>query len=302
MNYTVTPLLIPSTDGIHTLSGKIYMPSERPKGIFHLVHGMTEYIDRFESTMSTIAKCGFICIGYDNLGHGKTANEGELGFIAKSRGYEYLVRDVKQFSDTVRNEYPELPYILMGHSMGSFLVRLAAEKYQNSIDRLIICGTGGPMAVSKIAPILTGAVKFIKGGKSYSSVLEKLAFGSYNRRFENLTKYDWLTTDRAVIDRYIKDPFCNYSFTVSALCDLVILNRDCNRAAWFKNLPKIPILLISGEDDPVGNYGKGVKAVYDRLIKYGHNARIKLYKNCRHEIHNDSCAQEVLTDILKFIM
>ncbi len=303
MEFTVKSLAVPSSDGTHTLSGKIYIPNGTPRGVFHLVHGMTEYIGRFEKTMSTIAQNGFICIGYDNLGHGKTAqNEAELGFIAEKDGYRFLVEDVKRFGDEVHKAYPHLPYILMGHSMGSFIARLAAEKYGRSIDRLIICGTGGPMAVSNIAPLATKAVKLFKGARGYSAFLEALAFGSYNKRFEGRTNYDWLSTDAAVADRYMSDPLCGFHFTVSALCDLVILNRDCNRGGWFKSLRNMPILLISGADDPVGNYGRGVQKVYDRLIKSGHSdVALRLYDGCRHEIHNDTCQDEVLRDIIEFI-
>ncbi len=303
-NFVVKSFQIPSSDGSHTLCGSIYIPQGEIKGIFHLVHGMTEYIDRFEPTLSFLAQNGFVAAGYDNLGHGKSVNSNEeLGFIAEKDGYKYLIKDVKRFYDFISAKYPNAPYILMGHSMGSFIARLAATESGAHISRLIICGTGGPMAVSEIAPLLTNVIKKIKGGKSYSGFLENLAFGSYNKRFENRTKYDWLTKDTALVDRYIDDPLCGFRFTVSALCDLVTLNRNANRGSWFKALRKdLPLLLISGADDPVGNYGKGVQAVYKKLLATEHNCvQIKLYKNCRHEIHNDSCADEVLKDILKFI-
>ena len=304
MDYRIEERRIPSSDGLHTLSGKVYIPNGEIRGIFHLVHGMTEYIDRFEKTMSTVARAGFVCFGYDNLGHGKTVlNDDELGFIAKKDGWKFLVRDVKHFSDSLRNEFPDLPVILMGHSMGSFIARLAAENYGNNIDKLIICGTGGPNPAAPFGLLLTDVLKLLKGGKGYSALAQNAAFGTYNRRFEGRTKFDWLTKDAAVVDKYIDDKYCNFPFTVSGLHDLVKLNIACNRTGWYKNLRvDLPILLISGADDPVGDYGKGVEKVYETLVSSGHmNVRMKLYENCRHEIHNDTCADEVLTDILSFI-
>lgn len=304
MDYRIEERRVPSSDGLHTLSGRVYIPNGEIRGIFHLVHGMTEYIERFDRTMSTVAKAGFVCFGYDNLGHGKTvSNDSELGFIAEKDGWKFLVRDVKRFSDSIRQEFPNLPVILMGHSMGSFIARLAAENYGDGIEKLIICGTGGPNAAAPFGLLLTDSLKLFKGGHGYSSLAQNAAFGTYNKRFEGRTKFDWLTKNTAVIDKYIEDKYCNFPFTVSGLHDLVKLNIACNRADWYKKLRRdLPVLLISGADDPVGNYGKGVEKVYNRLVSTGHtNVRIRLYENCRHEIHNDTCADEVLTDILSFI-
>ncbi|MBO4692951.1 MAG: lysophospholipase [Clostridia bacterium] len=291
-----------SSDSLHKLKGVVYMPAGEPLGIFHLVHGMTEYIGRYDALLSLVASAGFIACGFDNLGHGKTASEGERGFIASKKGYKYLIDDVMLFGNSVKKDYPGIPYYLMGHSMGSFIVRLTAEKYKNSIDRLIICGTGGPNPASGAGLALINILMLFKGKHGYSDFVENMAFGSYNKRFTG-GKYSWLTKDEAVQSAYAADPLCTFRFTLSALKDLVKLNSLCNRPGWFKSLRKdMPILLISGEDDPVGNYGKGVRTVYSRLKKYGYDVTLNLYENCRHEIHNDSCKQQSAKDILKFIM
>ena len=129
-----------------------------------------------------------------------------------------------------------------------------------------------------------------------------IAFGAYNKKFERLSDYEWLTTDREIIEKYQNDKYCTFSFTVSAMHDLIKLISLCNRSKWFKNINKeLPIMLISGSDDPVGNYGKGVIKVHKKLKCSEKNADLKLYKNCRHEILNDSCRQEAYDDILKFI-
>ena len=129
-----------------------------------------------------------------------------------------------------------------------------------------------------------------------------MAFGAYNKKFEHISDYDWLTKNRDVIEKYSKDKFCTFKFTVSAMHDLVKLNSMCNRKSWYENLRKdMPVLLISGDSDPVGNYGKGVKDVYKKLKSVSVPTDLKLYENCRHEILNDTCQKQVIADILSFI-
>ena len=293
-----------SSDRIHTLKGVLVIPEGEIKGIFHLVHGMCEYIGRYDALFSALANEGYLCCGYDHLGHGKTAcGPEELGFIAHRDGWKILVNDVEVFERAVTQQYPGKPVFLMGHSMGSFIVRLAAETLGDRIEKLIICGTGGPNPASPAGLLAADLVRLFKGEKHRSTLINQLAFGAYNKRFEGNTDYEWLTNDRAVINRYIADPFCHYLFTVSGMHDLVKLNARSNRAKWADSFRKdLPILLISGRDDPVGDYGKGVETVYRKLRAAGHTAvTLKLYDGCRHEIHNDRCREEMLRDLLQFI-
>lgn len=305
MAITNKEFFVPSSDNIHTLSGVIYYPEVEPKGYFHIVHGMTEHIERYEKTMTALAEEGFICFGYDNLGHGKTANdESELGFIAKKKGYDLLARDVKQFSDAVIAECgKDLPYILMGHSMGSFIVRYAEEKYVRPA-RLIVMGTGAANPAADAGLMLIGIIKLIKGDKHRSKLIQNLAFGTYNDRFKNELSEapsPWLTTDVAIRKKYSADKYCSFKFGVSAMGDLIRLMKYSNRSAWFKNIDKdMPILLVSGKDDPVGNYGKGIIAVNKKLFSAGACVKCVLYEEARHEILNDFCYEDVKRDILEF--
>ncbi len=305
MNITVRKINALSSDGIHNLAGVAYVPEGDIKAIFHIVHGMTEHIGRYQRIMSELASNGYLCVGYDNLGHGYTAKDkGELGFIAHKGGWDLLSKDVKIFSDAVKAEYGiDLPYYLMGHSMGSFIVRLASERYIKP-DKLIIMGTGGPNPAAGAGLAVIGLVKLFYGERHISRFVDKLAFGSYNKKFTDNDKNNssWLTTDTDVRKKYWADDFCTFKFTVSAMGDLIRLMKYSNRNAWFKNVPSdMPILLVSGEDDPVGNYGKGVSFVGEKLKKKGKNARYILYKGARHEILNDFTYDQVKSDILDFI-
>lgn len=299
LNYSV-----PSVDGVHDLAGKVYLPDQSPVGILHVLHGMTEHIARYDPFMREMAEAGYITCGYDHLGHGNTAADpSELGFIAEKGGDDLLLRDVKAFSDAVRAEYGEdLPYILMGHSMGSFIARLAAEKYVKP-HKLIIMGTGGPNPVAGVGLALIGIIKACKGPRHISPFIDNMAFGGYNKRFgEDAHPKAWLTKDAGVRDAYMADPFCTFPFTISAMGDLIRLTKNSNRGAWFKSLPKgLPILLVSGHDDPVGDFGKGVETVCAKLQKAGHPVTCRLYSGYRHEILNDAVHDRVVADILDFL-
>jgi alpha-beta hydrolase superfamily lysophospholipase len=270
---------------------------------------MTEHIARYERLMRDLAERGWIAFGYDNLGHGNTANAPEeLGFIADRNGWDFLLRDVKVFSDEVMRTYApndvHLPYCLMGHSMGSFIVRLAAEKYVTP-DRLIIMGTGGSNPAAGIGIALTELVKVFRGAGRVSPLVNALAFGNYNKRFAaelDEAPNPWLTTDAEIRKQYAADPFCTFKFTVSAMDDLVTLTKLANSRAWFKSLRKdLPILLVSGREDPVGDFGTGVETVCTKLQGAGHPVTCRLYDGYRHEILNDASHDRVVADILDFL-
>ncbi len=299
---------VPSSDNIHTLSGVVFLPESAPLGFFHIVHGMTEHIGRYEKFMTDLANEGFITFGFDNLGHGNTAvDTRELGFIASKNGYDLLAQDVKFFSDAVKEKYGDkenpLPYYLLGHSMGSFITRLAVQKYVKP-DKYIIMGTGGSNPAANAGLAVIAVIKALFGERHISRLVDKLAFGSYNKRFGGGTASDpspWLTNDKEQRQKYYADKFCTFKFTVSAMGDLISLNKITNQNSWYKGMPKdLPVLLVSGENDPVGDYGKGVNEVAIKLQKEGINAKCVLYKGARHEILNDSTYDEVKNDILDF--
>ncbi len=306
---TKTIFTAKSSDNIHTLAGVVYLPEGNVKGYFHVVHGMTEHIGRYDRIMSEMADEGYICFGYDHLGHGHTAiDDSELGYIAKKGGDDLLCRDVKVFSDAVMSEYAEkygkLPYYLLGHSMGSFITRLAVEKYVHP-DKYIIMGTGGKNLAAPAGLAVISVIKLFYGDKHISKLVDDLAFGNYNDRFGDVSADDpspWLTNSTEARKKYYADKFCTFKFTVSAMGDLIRMTKNCNRVAWYKNMPKdTPILLVSGEEDPVGNYGKGVREVCNKLKKSGHTASCILYPEARHELFNDFTYNKVKADILKFL-
>lgn len=302
-------LKVLSCDGVHKLAGVVFLPAREPVGFFQVVHGMTEYIGRYERFMIEMAERGWICFGHDHLGHGHSVNDAsELGFIAHENGADLLQRDVKKVADAIIKHYTtagkKLPYVLMGHSMGSFIVRLAVEKKYVQPDRLIVMGTGGPNPVAGIGLLLIKIIKRLRGERHISKLLENVAFGSYNDAWGGGTEIDtdpWLTSDVSVRMRYYADPLCTFKFTASAMGDLVTLTKEANRKEWFTNMPKnIPVLLVAGQDDPVGDFSEGVEKVHEKLLKAGVKSEIKIYENARHEILNDISYNDVVRDILIF--
>ncbi len=301
---------IPSTDGLHTLAGWVYEPDGYPEkqrlGILHVLHGMTEYIGRYDCFMQTVCNAGWVVAGYDHVGHGHTVNNpDELGFVAPRDGWRILVGDVAAFDATLRETYGRtLPFVLMGHSMGSFIARLAAV--EGKPDALVVMGTGGPTAVAGVGLALIKTVRNLRGAHHRSPLLDKLAFGGYNKRFADTPDGDdplaWLTTSREVRDIYRDDPLCNYKFTSSAMSDFVTLTIRANARDWFTSLPAgMPVLLVSGAEDPVGDNGRGVTIVRDRLVAAGVPVTCCLYEEARHELLNDFTRDVVTTDILTFL-
>ncbi len=296
----VTERRIPSSDGVHQLFCRVYTPDGEVKGLFHVVHGMTEHIRRYDGFMREMAANGFVCYGFDNLGHGYTAGcDEDLGYLGK---WEYMTDDVRSVTSLMKKEYGSaLPCYLLGHSMGSFIVRLAATP--KLWNKVIVMGTGGPNPASKVGLALIRSSIKRKGERAYVPGIEKLVLGGYANRFKSENdRIAWLSTKKEVRDNYRADKYCMFHFTLNGFETLICLQSLCNSKTWFKSVSAdLPLLLVSGADDPVGSFGKGVTAVYKKLKANGKNVQMKLYPGCRHEILNDTCREQVIRDILDFI-
>ncbi len=301
---TCVSLSIPSTDGVHPIAARVYLPAPGTAvvGYFQVVHGMAEHIGRYDRFLSDLAARGFIAFGHDHLGHGHTvSNSAELGHIADKNGWRLLADDVAAVRRHVMAAYPaKAAYILMGHSMGSFVVRTASVLH-GTPDGLIVMGTGGPNPLSGIGLCAIRLVKALRGGKHRSPFLERLAFGTYDRGFSGDGGSLWLSANPANRAAYRADPLCGFRFSAAAMEDLVRLQRFANSKAFFDGMGSTPVLLVSGCDDPVGDHGRGVTAVYKRLQKSGTPVEMKLYAGLRHEILNEGEAYgEITGDILDF--
>ncbi len=297
MSYTYREFSLPSSDGRNTLHAEMYIPEGEPRAIVQLAHGMIDYVGRYKELAQYLTSQGYVLVGNDHLGHGRTAASSEdFGFFAERDGYKLVVDDLYKVNRCVSQEYPDKPIILIGHSMGSFLARLYAVKYPDSIAALIIHGTGGPNPLLAPGVAIAKLIRLIKGSRHRSKLINTLAFGSYNSKFpKEEGENAWLTREISMVADRDTDPYTSFKFTVSGYLDLFAALGNSNKKGWFEAFPKkLPTLVISGDADPVGNYGKGVLFVYDSLRAAGvENLTLKLYPEARHELFNERNRAEV---------
>lgn len=287
---------IPS-NGIGELHCCRWEPEGAPKAVLQIVHGIAEYIERYDDFARFLNGLGYVVVAEDHMGHGQTVGtQGTQGYF--EGGWFTAVSDSYALLRKTKAEYPELPYVLFGHSMGSFMARTILEVYPDSgIAAAVICGTGWqPRA------ILPGAIGICQlacrkvGEKNPSQTLQNMVFGGYNKRVEHpRTEYDWLTRDAKEVDAYIAHPSCGFTATTGLLRDMLtgirFIERKQNLAKMDKDLP---VLFIAGGDDPVGNYGKGVTKAAEEFRKAGmKDVSCRLFPLGRHEILNEINRREV---------
>lgn len=302
MNYNKSMNTFKSSNHSSDITYYIYKPISEPKGIVQLSHGMCEYIERYEDFIDFLTGHGFIVCGNDHLGHGKSADsKDKLGYFAPVNGWSCLVDDLSILTKIMKEQYSNLPIFLFGHSMGSFIARIYMTRYSDLIQGAIICGTSGSNPLLGAGKVMIQLVQKLKGPFYRSKFIRFLMFGSYNSKFEKpRTHFDWLTNDPAIIDAYMKDEYCNFIFTSSAFSDLATLLDTVSQDSWYHAVPKkLPLYLISGDMDPVGNWGKGIEEVKKRLKKENlEDFSSKFYKDFRHEILNEIEKDEVYKDVL----
>lgn len=306
MNYVKTTETFRSADLTHDLRYYIYRPAVgEVRAILQISHGMCEYMGRYEEFADYLCGHGILVCGHEHLGHGPAAQEdGNLGFFAKTDGWKLLPADLHKLTIILQKRYPGIPCFLLGHSMGSFIARIYLALYGERLDGAILMGTSGRNPLCGIGVRIADRVARKKGERFCSNTLRTMSMGSYNKKFkEEQSSSSWLTKEAAIRERYEADPLCNFSFTASGYRDLFTLLQQASSQETFERTPKtLPVFLVSGMDDPVGSYGKGVTEVYERMQKAGvKDVTLKLYPNDRHEILNESDRETVYADLLAFL-
>ena len=295
-----------SSTGKNKIHARMCVPDTEPRAIVQIIHGIAEYIDRYDEFMSFLADNGIIAVGTDHLGHGKSIeSEEQTGFFAYENGWDYAVRDEEVLRLAMHENYPELPIIVFGHSMGSFMARTLLIRYPDAFNAAIISGTGNQGSALVNGGLFMGnLVTGLKGAHHYSKFLNNLAFGSYNKIYDNpKTEYDWLSRDEANVQKYIDDPLCGFIPSCSLFRDMMtgvkFITNKKNLTAMNKDMP---VYFMSGDMDPVGECGKGVQKAYNNFLEAGmKDVSIKLYPGGRHEMLNEINKDEVYTDILAWL-
>lgn len=292
---------IPSNDGENMLAVHCFLP-EAPCAVVQVVHGMAEHIGRYSRFAKRLNEEGIALIGHDHLGHGLTAkSDKDLGFFAKENGADLLVKDAMNVTKYIKDTF-DLPVVLFGHSMGSLVSRNYISRNSSLLEGCILSGNvQDTVLLSKQICNLAAAVK---GEREVSDAVNKMAFLTYQMEYAHpRTPFDWLSRDEEEVDKYINDKYCGFDFTSSAMRDVAELNYNVSGKKWIESIDKdLPIYLFSGEKDPCGGWGRGVKRIYERMKNAGiKKVSLKLYPECRHELLNELNREEITEDMVKAV-
>lgn len=290
--------------GAGKIHGCRWSPEGEPKAVVQILHGIAEFLERYDDFANFLTQHGFLVVAEDHMGHGQSINGGGIqGYF--HGGWFTAVGDSLQLMADIKAEYPHLPYILFGHSMGSFMARTILCKYpQCGLSAAVICGTGWQpaFALPALIKVMDGICK--KNETKPSESLQKLIFGGYNRKVEHpRTEYDWLTRDAKIVDEYIAHPLCGFTASAGLLRDMIKGIHFIEQKENLKNMNKqLPVFFIAGGDDPVGSYGKGVYTAAEEFKKAGmEDVSIRIYPMGRHEILNEINRKDVYQDVLRWI-
>ncbi len=283
-----------------------WLPDNEIKAVVQIAHGMAEHARRYEEFAKFLTDNSIAVYANDHRGHGNTAGDlDKLGYFADKNGWELVLKDMNRLTHIIKQEHPDKPIFLLGHSMGSLFARAYMVKYPNEISGVILSGTSGEggllVSLGKTIAKLQGTFTH---PKKQSQLLNDMTFKDYNKAFKPAkTDFDWLSRDEKVVQDYINDPYCGQVVSNRFYYDMLSLIQFINKDSSYTNAPKdMPVLMFSGENDPVGNFGKGVKKVYNKYKKAGvKDITLKLYPEGRHEMLNETNRSEVYNDVLQWI-
>ena len=301
-----TEFFYPSADGRTNIHAVTWQGEGEPRAVLQISHGICEYIERYGELAEFLAERGFLVVGNDHLGHGKSWQEPEReGLFCEENGWQTVVDDVESLRAKTAAEYPGLPYFLLGHSMGSFIARTYLIRYPGRVVGALICGTGQQEArLLRLGLAVTNFLCRTRGPEHRSAFVKNLMFGAYNRGFRpNRTDFDWVCGRDEVVDAYCQDRGCQFLPTVSLYRDMIggicFIGDPENLARMDKHTP---VLFFSGDKDPVGENGKGVDRAYQGFVREGClDVQCRLYPGGRHEVLNEDFRQQVFVDVLEWM-
>lgn len=295
----------PSSDGVKIHVNK-WMSGPKAKGIVQIAHGMAEHSGRYADFAAVLTEAGYHVYANDHRGLGKSAGSCEvLGHFADENGWELAVDDMYRLTKLIKDEVPNLPLFLFGHSMGSFLSRTYVQQHGEELAGLILSGTGAGRRVMSSLGILIAKIECrLRGKRARSVLMNTLSFGNFNKPFRPArTPFDWLSRDPQEVDKYVQDPLCGEVPTANFFCDLLTGIKQMDEAEGLARIPnELSIFLLSGDKDPVGQNGKGVRKTYQQFKQIGiKDVVLKLYPDGRHEMLNETNKEEVYRDILAWL-
>ena len=279
-------------------------PGVSPKGIVQLVHGMCEHKERYIPFMEFLARNGYAGIIHDHRGHGESVRSREdLGYFYEG-GFMAMIEDIKAVNSIAKENFPGLTLALFGHSMGSMAVRSYVKRYDDTVDTLIVCGSPSHNPGAGFAKFLTKAYSAVTGDRHRPSLIQHLAFGTFNRNFGKVTSPNaWVCSDPEIVRKYDSDPLCNFQFTNDGFINLFSLMQDAyDPGGWSRHREELPVRFISGAEDPCLVSEAAFRKAVNAMKRVGYqNVTSKLYPAMRHEILNETGKKPVWKDILDFL-
>ena len=292
----------PSKDGITQIHAMEWIPEGEVLAVLQIVHGMTEHIVRYDDFASYLSANGIYVVGHSHLGHGKSVTGPEkMGYFHEPDGNECVIGDIHKLRKMTQAKYSDKPYFMMGHSMGSFLLRQYLGNYSEGLSAAIIMGTGDqPDIALSAGKLVCRVLAIFKGWEYRSDFANSFVVGNFEKKLGK----GWLSKNEENVKKYNDDPLCGFVFTLNAFYHMFDGMAKMNAQEKSGKIPKdLPIFFVAGSEDPVGASGKGVKAVYQRYLSKGaKNVKIKMYEGDRHEILNETDNQNVYEDLLGWIM
>lgn len=275
---------------------------DHPKGIIQFSHGMAEHKQRYMDVMQFCAENDFIGVIHDHRGHGDSVRcKDDLGYFYDESS-EAIVEDVAMITRVMKKRYPALPLILFGHSMGSLIVRNYMKKYDDLVDGLIVCGSPSKNAAAGFAVGLVNLLKSFKGDHNRCALIDKIAFGSFNKGIQSTYEHAWICSDESVVKAYEEDEKCGYLFTLNGYLNLFKLMKNTYSNGWQVKNPDVPVLFIAGSDDPCIISEEKFNQAVQFMQKCGYsNVKSKLYEKMRHEILNETDKNIVYNDMIHFV-
>lgn len=296
----------PSKDGRTKIHAIEWIPEGEVTAVLQICHGMVEYIDRYDEFARFLNENGYYVVGHDHLGHGQSVVSNEkLGFFHESKGNACVIGDIHYLRKFTQKKYPDVPYFILGHSMGSFLLRQYIGLYGKGLAGAIVMGTGSKSDfILSVGKMVCRVSALVKGWEYRSKLVNNMAFGGFNKKFAHeTTGSNWLSRNPVNAQNYAKDPLCNFVFTVNAYYQMFCGIQAVNRQEKNGKVPKtLPIFFVAGKEDPVGNFGKSVEKIYKNYKSCGiQDVSIKLYEKDRHEILNEVDRRMVFEDLAKWM-
>jgi alpha-beta hydrolase superfamily lysophospholipase len=301
-----TTFRLTTADGVALFVRRWEPEVQPPKAVVHITHGMAEHSARYARVAAELTAAGYAVYAHDQRGHGETAvAPGDFGYFADHDGWTRLTDDLQLLRDRIATDHPNLPLFMLGHSMGSLVLRTYLIRHAAGLAGVIISGTSGGAAwLSAVGELLAKGLRTVHGARGHSDLLTFLTFGPFNMRFKpNRTDFDWLSRDASEVDKYVADRMCGFGFTVQGFVDLysgVLLIEADDAVA---HMPKdLPIYVYSGDQDPVGGQTRGVRTYIDRLQRAGMtDVTYKFYPGARHEMLNEENRAEVQRDLVAWL-